>query len=105
MVVCIRACRLVICDWIRIVPEPRSQPFAFANPTYSDMSLAPLRGDDVFFQSPQSLFQVWIHGALFGVSLRLVLLDRFQARIKLFGFDRVPLTVQHARDCLTLLRT
>ena len=104
MVVRIRAFRLVICDWIRIEPEPRSQPFAFANPTYLDMSLPPLRGEDSFFQSPQSLFQVWIHRALFGFSLRLVLLDRCQARIKLFGLDRVPLTVQHARDCLTLLR-
>lgn len=105
MVVRIREFGLVICDWDSIVTEPRSQPFAFANPTYLDMSLPPLGGEEFFFQSPQSLFQVWIHGALFGVSLRLVLLDRFQARIKLFGFDRVPLTVQHARDCLTLLRT
>jgi hypothetical protein len=45
------------------------------------------------FQFPQSLFQVWMHRPLYGFSLLPVLLDGFQTCIKLFGFDRMPLTL------------
>jgi hypothetical protein len=85
--------------------ESRPQPFAFANPTYLDRSLLPLGSDNFLFQFPESPFQVWIHRPLFGFSLRAVLLKGPQTRIELFCFERAPLTVQHARDRLTLLCT